>query len=41
MPRVTGVAPFFLVADVVRAAEYYRDSSAAEAAPTGITRTRR
>jgi uncharacterized glyoxalase superfamily protein PhnB len=25
MPRVTGVAPFFLVADVVRAAEYYRD----------------
>src|SRR5229473_8404659 len=25
MPRVTGIAPFFLVADVVRAAEYYRD----------------
>jgi hypothetical protein len=25
MARVTGVAPFFLVADVVRAAEYYRD----------------
>jgi catechol 2,3-dioxygenase-like lactoylglutathione lyase family enzyme len=25
MPRVTGVAPQFLVADVVRAAEYYRD----------------
>jgi uncharacterized glyoxalase superfamily protein PhnB len=25
MPRVNGVAPFFLVADVVRAAEYYRD----------------
>ncbi len=25
MPRVTGVAPFLLVADVVRAAEYYRD----------------
>src|SRR5258708_22389675 len=25
MPRITGVAPFFLVADVVRAAEYYRD----------------
>lgn len=25
MPRITGVAAFFLVADVVRAAEYYRD----------------
>jgi catechol 2,3-dioxygenase-like lactoylglutathione lyase family enzyme len=25
VPRVTGAAPFFLVADVVRAAEYYRD----------------
>ena len=25
MPRLTGTAPFFLVADVVRAAEYYRD----------------
>lgn len=25
MARVTGIAPFFLVADVVRAAEYYRD----------------
>ena len=25
MPRVSGIAPFFLVADVVRAAEYYRD----------------
>jgi len=25
MPRITGVAPFFLVADVTRAAEYYRD----------------
>jgi uncharacterized glyoxalase superfamily protein PhnB len=25
MPNVTGVAAFFLVADVVRAAEYYRD----------------
>ena len=25
MARVTGVAPYFLVADVVRAAEYYRD----------------
>ncbi len=25
MPRVTGIAPFFLVGDVVRAAEYYRD----------------
>src|SRR5947207_14427152 len=25
MPRVTGVAPSFPVADVVRAAEYYRD----------------
>src|SRR5438094_7076472 len=25
MPRVTGIAPFFLVTDVVRAAEYYRD----------------
>jgi len=25
VPRITGVAPFFLVADVVRAAEYYRD----------------
>jgi uncharacterized glyoxalase superfamily protein PhnB len=25
MPRVTGIAPYFLVADVVRAAEYYRD----------------
>src|SRR6185295_11367500 len=25
MPRITGIAPFFLVADVVRAAEYYRD----------------
>lgn len=25
MPRVTGVAPFFLVADVTRAAEFYRD----------------
>jgi uncharacterized glyoxalase superfamily protein PhnB len=25
MPRVTGIAPFFLVADVVRAAEHYRD----------------
>jgi catechol 2,3-dioxygenase-like lactoylglutathione lyase family enzyme len=23
--RVTGIAPFFLVADVTRAAEYYRD----------------
>lgn len=25
MPRVTGVAPFFLVADVTKAAEFYRD----------------
>ena len=25
MPRITGVAAYFLVADVVRAAEYYRD----------------
>jgi len=25
MPRVTGVAPYFLVADVVAAAEHYRD----------------
>ena len=25
MPSVTGVAPYFLVADVVKAAEYYRD----------------
>jgi hypothetical protein len=25
MPRITGTAPFFLVADMVRAAEYYRD----------------
>ena len=25
MPRITGIAAFFLVADVVRAAEYYRD----------------
>ncbi|MBV9860662.1 MAG: VOC family protein [Alphaproteobacteria bacterium] len=25
MARVTGVAPFFLVADVTKAAEYYRD----------------
>jgi len=25
MPRITGIAPFFLVRDVVRAAEYYRD----------------
>jgi uncharacterized glyoxalase superfamily protein PhnB len=25
MPRVTGIAPFFLVTDVVRAAEHYRD----------------
>ena len=25
MPRVTRIAPYFLVADVVRAAEYYRD----------------
>lgn len=25
MPRIIGGAPFFLVADVVRAAEYYRD----------------
>ena len=25
MPRVTGIAPFFLVTDVVRAAEFYRD----------------
>lgn len=25
MPHITGVAAFFLVADVVRAAEYYRD----------------
>src|SRR5437764_15294805 len=25
MPRITGVAAFFLVADAVRAAEYYRD----------------
>ena len=25
MARITGVAPFFLVAEVVRAAEYYRD----------------
>jgi len=25
MPRITGVAAFFLVSDVVRAAEYYRD----------------
>ncbi len=25
MARINGVAPFFLVADVVRAAEYYRD----------------
>jgi len=25
MPRLTGIAPYFLVADVVKAAEYYRD----------------
>ena len=25
MPRMTEIAPFFLVADVVKAAEYYRD----------------
>jgi uncharacterized glyoxalase superfamily protein PhnB len=25
MPRLTAIAPFFLVADVVAAAEYYRD----------------
>ena len=25
MARVTGIAPYFLVADVVKAAEYYRD----------------
>src|SRR5207248_497141 len=25
MPRISGGAPFFLVSDVVRAAEYYRD----------------
>jgi uncharacterized glyoxalase superfamily protein PhnB len=25
MPRVTGIAPFFLVADVTKAAEFYRD----------------
>jgi uncharacterized glyoxalase superfamily protein PhnB len=25
MPRMTAIAPYFLVADVVRAAEYYRD----------------
>ena len=25
MPRVTAIAPYFLVADVVRAAEHYRD----------------
>jgi len=25
MPRITGGAPFFLVADFVQAAEYYRD----------------
>jgi uncharacterized glyoxalase superfamily protein PhnB len=25
MPRLTEIAPFFLVADVVKAAEYYRD----------------
>ena len=25
MPRITGVAAFFLVADVVQSAEYYRD----------------
>jgi len=25
MPRVTGIAPFFLVTDVVRAAEFYLD----------------
>ena len=25
MPRITGIAPYFLVADVTRAAEYYRD----------------
>ncbi len=25
MPRVTGIAPFFLVSDVIRAAEHYRD----------------
>jgi uncharacterized glyoxalase superfamily protein PhnB len=25
MPRVTGIAPYFLVADVVKAAEHYRD----------------
>jgi catechol 2,3-dioxygenase-like lactoylglutathione lyase family enzyme len=25
VPRVNGIAPFFLVADVTRAAEYYRD----------------
>lgn len=25
MPRITGIAPYFLVADVVRAAEHYRD----------------
>ena len=28
MPRITGVAAFFLVADVVPAAEYYRDKLA-------------
>lgn len=25
MPRLSAIAPYFLVADVVRAAEYYRD----------------
>ena len=25
MPRITGIAPFFLVADVTKAAEFYRD----------------
>jgi len=25
MPRVTGIAPEFLVADVTKAAEHYRD----------------
>jgi uncharacterized glyoxalase superfamily protein PhnB len=25
MPRVTGIAPFFLVADVTQAAEFYRE----------------
>jgi uncharacterized glyoxalase superfamily protein PhnB len=25
MPRITGIAPYFLVADVVKAAEHYRD----------------